>query len=84
MMLEAKSRPLLYCQMNDGRASSRFSEHSKAFAMSDLPNLLSDFDYLLPEELIVNPATRESARLLIARQIGDFRSHYCRSPSYAG
>ena len=36
--------------------------------MSDLPNLLSDFDYLLPEELIAQtPARpRESARLLIA------------------
>ena len=36
--------------------------------MSDLPNLLSDFDYLLPEELIAQtPARpRESARLLMA------------------
>ena len=40
--------------------------------MSDLPNLLSDFDYLLPEELIAQtPARpRESARLLIAEVDG--------------
>ena len=40
--------------------------------MSDLPSLLSDFDYPLPEELIAQtPARpRESARLLTAKLDG--------------
>ena len=44
--------------------------------MPDLPSLLSDFDYLLPEELIAQtPARpRESARLLTAADEG-FSDH---------